>query len=403
MINFLTEKFNIVLEHGTDVPGLADGLKHLDGFISLTEKLGFYFYKKSFTATRSAISGTLDPIQSLGLDKAIEELSFNATSIMTNSKSLCVTSDFNFIVTGTKNISEAAKIIKEIGLEGLLPEIVDRIVNLITDNNEHNTLIDLSKEQLLDKIKCSGIDTIVIKLFVNRMDVVGQLCSSNSTFINACKTNFLKLERHNLFLQQKNIAIHYRLGDTAVFPLPNGKFVAAWGDWRRSINKTSAPEILDSPNEAAYKPIDFTTTINTIEQASDALNSAFQLTLLSDGYERGINRIIEFNEHLQLLDSDIEFITNWAESTKNTFIQKIYDAFESKNVTLKVVWGENSDSFMESVKTIAAADLLFVGVGGFSKAIFNIYNLKDDAIILGPANENNNHWLIDKVRDILTN
>jgi hypothetical protein len=33
----LKSKFNVVFEHSTDVGGLSDGVKHLDGFLSICE------------------------------------------------------------------------------------------------------------------------------------------------------------------------------------------------------------------------------------------------------------------------------------------------------------------------------------------------------------------------------
>src|SRR5690606_27755645 len=158
---------------------------------SLTEKLGFIFYKKSFSASRSAIDGPLDPIQSLGLDKAISELSNEATILLKNSQSLNYSADFNQIVTGAKDVSEAALIIKKVGLEGLVDGITDRLVNLIIGNTSGEQLSEFKKREMLENISAFGTTTIVVKLFVNRMDVVGQLCTSNKRFITTCKNNFL--------------------------------------------------------------------------------------------------------------------------------------------------------------------------------------------------------------------
>lgn len=378
----LTENFDIIFDHVTDIPGLADSVKHVEGFYNICETLKVMFRKEKVVNSRSQVAGGLNPAQITGLEELILAKSKNAESLLSGDSDISVFDlDFNKAVTGCQNAHTGSALIANKSYM----ENIDSLCRGIVEQ-----IFECDIKSSIDNLKSKGVRTLHLRFSVSHVSVIARFIQDDlSSFADALSeiTNrkYPIDEDENIL----RVVVHYRLADTKVFKLQDGRLVSAWGNWRRSeLNgriKPSDPEYLEKLTDAAYEQFDFADFVLFIKSISDIcerLNKSVKLTFLSDGFSKGLERVSEFSQQLELADDDIEHLySSYNEEEKN--MKSTLDNLQlADQVSLEYSIGETRETFEKSIRALIQADILIAGVGGFSRTIFNKFGFKSRKAIL---------------------
>ena len=378
----LTENFYIIFDHVTDIPGLADSVKHIEGFYNICETLKVMFRKEKVVNSRSQVAGGLNPAQITGLEELIVEKSKDAESLLNSSCGISEFDlDFNKAVTGCQNAHTGSASIANKSYMENIDSLCRGIVAQICES-------DITS--FIAYLKSRGVKTLHLRFSVSHVSVISKFIRNDfNSFANSLSeiTNrkYPIDENENIL----RVVVHFRLADTKVFKLQDGRLVSAWGNWRRSeLNgriKPSDPEYLEKLTDAAYEQFDFADFVLFIKGISDIcerLNTSVNLTFLSDGFSKGLERVSEFSQQLELADDDIEHLySSYNEEEKN--MKSTLDNLQlADQVSLEYSIGETRETFEKSIRALIQADVLIAGVGGFSRTIFSKFGFKNRKVIL---------------------
>lgn len=376
----LKNNFYIIFEHDTDVPGLADSLKHLEGFYNLCDMLGVYFLKRRFKTSRSAMVDCDNPSELIGIDRLIEDLSASAWNIITERNHERVSVNFNYLVSGTERAHVGSHKVAKLTVQEK-SEILSKnlCVEILKSYGEANI------DDLVIKLKSRGVEAIRFSFIVHHISIISQLIPKESRlkkyFYKFSKNQFSKGESSGELI----ITAHLRRGDTAVFTLPTGVLVSAWGNWRNPKNVSSDPEVLENLGEAAYIQYGFNDFLELISFSVDEatrLGLSPTVNFLSDGFWRGYQRIENHASNLNLSESDITYVKGWIEAEEARYEKELMRLSNAKNIDVNICIGENRASFVNSLSSIANSDILIAGVGGFSRTIFDKFGFKDKKLLV---------------------
>lgn len=110
------------------------------------------------------------------------------------------------------------------------------------------------------------------------------------------------------------------------------------------------------------------------------------VTVLCDGYERGLDRILQASSDLDIGENAFELMRTWARNEEQRAKTLWNDRFNRTSSTIDILWGESETNFLSSVEKIAGANLLFITSGEFSKIMFDYFNNVDNSQMFGPFN-----------------
>lgn len=393
----LREHFFIIFEHDTDVPGLADSLKHLEGFYNLCDMLGVAFLKRRFKTSRSAMADCDNPAELIGIDRLIEDLSADAKLVLSGKSNKSIPVNFNYLVSGTERAHEGSHKVVKLSIEEKASILSRRICAELLKRYEVSTV-----SELVAVLKPQGIEAIRFAFSVHHISIISQFIPAESRL----KSYFSQFARQQFSgtddADEKHVVItaHLRRGDTAVFSTPSGKLVSAWGNWRNPKSVSSDPEILEDISKAAYVQYDFQDFLVVISAAIDAakkVGKTPKVNFLSDGFGRGFARIQEHADRLQLSSDDLAHIREWVKLEEQMYRHKLVKLSEEKDIDVNMFIGENKSSFVDSVTSIAKSDILVAGVGGFSRTIFDKFGFKERKLLIKDVTPTSSENLIEKI------
>lgn len=378
---------SFVFEHLTDVPGLSDSLKHLEGFYNICKNANVAFLKGKIVNSRSKTQDGANPAELLGIDILLQDLSKRANELL-NLKSLSLDLNFNKLASGNENAHIGSHIINALPVEQKIDILLQNIAIAIREELGVKSNVDL-----ISFLSENDIKVIHIKFNVHHISIISQFIDSSSRdFKNILINNVKNVLDVHCDDNELNIVLHFRQGDTSVFLLPDGRLLSAWGNWRIG-KKTSDPEFIDDMTLAAYKQYSLTDFILALERIinfeKNNRNRKICITFISDGFIRGVERIKMFKSELHLEDSYLRFLEYYTMTEEMRYYRELRSFSARKGVKLDIYIGETSNSFLTAVKSIAKANILVAGVGGFSRTMFDYFAINNDKIVIENIDNDN--------------
>ncbi len=339
--------------------GLADTLYKIDALYGLGEFLGFKYAFSPLQAKRSSDSILND----LGINNGLQ----NSTDVTSNIKRNCKQIELklpNEIIIKSQSIDE----IKDFVFANLKPNNSQDYY--LSINSFHQKKRAMWHLRIL--LRKAGLSKIFLREKINIIDNYNHVISQK---INTKK----KLE-----LSKKiKIFIHIRRGDTYCFKLSDGRLVSSWGHFQKFSNKPNQPNqpiLVDSVQECPYIQIDNQSYLDIIIGLINEFGAEkLDITIASDGYYRGIERILQFSEELQLNQEQITEVRNLTNILEQQFIN------DFRNYANKLLIGESQNQLLETINEIVTSDVILSPIGGFVAAIHEYFSPieKQKLIILG--------------------
>lgn len=164
----------------------------------------------------------------------------------------------------------------------------------------------------------------------------------------------------DFFPQEENkYLIHIRAGDVAILDTPYGK-ISCWG----VKNGSNLPDFVTENTELSYKSIDLNFLNALVRKISDA-NSHAMFVIISDGFNKSIERIKRYKDRLSLDNSAIEKIE---EEYSDDYYEKKINAGR-KNI--EFIIGDSVEKTMLSVKQLQTSAVILHGSGSFVPTILS--------------------------------
>lgn len=383
----LNDRVYLCFTHNTHVPGLSDYIKHIDAFSNLCFDLGVGCLIGGDNNVSRSVVDDVDIVSGVGLNDSINELSRNTVLSLKQKKNIFnVNLDFNKIVSGQENAIlgfESTSIWSyEQRIEFIKNSIVEKIVS------EFNIVYKKSVLSIDDVLQDSDFswDAINFNFNVVGMSLILRFLKPNSVYFNILKD----ISISKIFFLEKNepdilnVTFHLRRGDISIFNLRD-KYIACWGDYRRSIKNPSSPQIIDNIENSIYKYYHIVPYIELLKRIGRSTNKKLNLYFLCDGFERGVERIKFHSDTLNITNEELKDIGNQAEFKKKFYIEEIESLLNDGFESVAVYFGETGDLFFKSLSAIARSHIFLCSAGGFGKTIFQYYNIHKNSIILGPC------------------
>lgn len=385
--NYLKSSFNIIFAHVTNVPGLSDSLKHIEGFHNITEIMDVRFLKNEIKNSRSQMIDCDDPASLIGLDLVLKKLNSEAKDVLKSTKSIEIPVNFNFLVSGTKDAHKGSPIVHKLSIQ----DKIDRL----TDGLEQELKVITNCELMSDVVnyyKSLGYQTIVFKFSVSHISIISHFIGIEQSLIKEELQKYSMREFSSEFLDDFVLTIHFRQGDTAVFRTSDNQLISAWGNWRNPKNKSSNPEFIEDLELAAYKQYkleDFLFLLDFIVLKAKDKGLPLTVNFISDGFSRGVQRIEDFSADLGLSDLEVDNLKKWSINEENMYKELLLKYAERNNINIEIRIGETKDSFLFSVSSIANSNILIAGVGGFSRTMFDYMGFKKYKLLVQDFDKDN--------------
>jgi hypothetical protein len=216
-------------------------------------------------AVRSSTDDFNDPEKVLGLNVIVRDLSSQAKKILDETSTLKLHADFNLWASGVDDNVGAGAMFAEMEHEDRLHLIERNIYKyIILGVKEKLGLGELDDLQVIQKLIGFGTETIRVSFQVSRMVVISKFRTNNEN-LNTLTHLFAEENlREGGASDNLRVVLHFRKGDTSVFPLPNGNFVASWGDWKKSRSNKTYPEIIYNREDSIYPQLRFSDYIDAL-------------------------------------------------------------------------------------------------------------------------------------------
>lgn len=378
--SLIKEHVDVIFEHTTDIPGLSDCLKHLEGFYNICQYSGALFYKNQIRNSRSQMDDCDDPASLIGLDTVISELNYSARKLRNSQKEnnlLYIDVNFNELVSGESNAHVGSHKVNHLSFQEKLKILLENIVVLLLKRCGVENL-----ENLISFLLSNDIKVLTFRFTVHHISIISQFITDNDNFRRMVADNAHKVLNTSDSDDTFNITIHFRQGDTSVFQLPDGRLVSAWGNWKER-DKSSNPEFLDSLSQAAYQQYSLSDFLRVVKDIIDEnKDQKLHINFISDGFSRGIERIIQFNDLLLLSNEELNYIKKWAEQEEKDYMRQLKAFANEHDINIHIAIGENKESFQFSVRSIAESNVLVAGVGGFSRTMFSYLSRKTPKLLI---------------------
>lgn len=406
--DILKKNFVIVFEHYTEVPGLADSLKQIDGFLFASDQCSALFYRKPFKNARSAV-GSLDPGEETGFTAALSNLSADASKALQDGRAFQCSVDFNFAVSGDSDSHRGGAKIKKVEIAELIGNLKTGILQALSIKlNPHAGGADSLGQQLdvsrmVNDLSDRGVSVIHLQFAVRHMPIINYFGGRSERLRDAIKASTKEYPHKSGDGGKRNLTImaHFRRGDISIFPLADGRFLSCWGRPQPSAAMAFSPEIINSPKEAVYTVHDFSPYLDLIRE-STAGYEAVKIVVASDGFSRGLERAAGAAETLGISADEVSEMRNWAKSEEKRFLELLNDFCVGRNYKFDFIFGETEQLFKETVSALANADILLFTSGGFSRTLFKYLNKREGAIMMGPLSSSNRDYVIMKIREYLS-
>lgn len=375
----LRENFNLVFKHNTNVPGLSDSLKHLDGFYNICDKLNVFFHKQKIINTRSEMQDGSDPAELVGVKEVLSEINFYASKKLNGGKSVFYNIDFNKAVSGESDAHIGSHLVSSLGIEEKLKKLTCSLIEEVKLINKDDNLVSIIK-----KLKSENVENIVFAFDVRHISIISHFCSDDSYF----KKRMIKYAEEKFPCDEKKIVVtfHLRKSDTVVYTTSKGELLSAWGNWRNPNKRSSDPEFLEDIKKAAYKQYYFDDFYNLLSEIVAFIKMNYdreiEVNFVSDGFKRGVDRLEEFKDKLGLDKKEIDYLRGVYKKEERLYIKRLNDFKNNNNVIVNVYIGENKNNFLNTISAISRSNILVVGVGGFSKTVFEKMGYKKKKVLL---------------------
>ena len=385
----LKTKFSIIFEHATSVPGFADSVKHVDGFLNICKQLEVNFLRDKFTNSRSQTSDCADPTKPTGYDQTLDELSTTAKNLISLKRFFICTVDLNSALTNNPDGHSGAAQLTGLSTQQKLNVLKESLVRLFVEqyNNEKQVNNTTTKRMILDDILTSSeilFQGILFRFQVHGMPIIGPFATHSEDLTSKLKNGARnRIEKNKA---RKLITIHLRRGDISVFPLRN-KYIACWGNFNNPNNRSALPEIIDDPSKSVYPYYELTPFLDVVKTFTHRNPDEYEIAFLCDGFERGIARIERHQSTNSLSTAEMLEIEMYAALTKTEYIKKVESLKCSNIKKVNIIWGESGENFLKSFAAIASADIFLLSSGGFGKTIFNYFNFIENSVAIGPCTE----------------
>lgn len=381
----LTAKYNIVLDHVTEVNGFADSVRHLDAFYNIATTLNLQWILPVFKNSRSCTSGRL-PYEIAGLSDFLEYNCSAPKTLLNNKNIIHINIDFNRLVSGDRDAHKGSLLINGVSQEELFLNIKRGLLEAIEIAELEHKTKRANIVELLSRLTSKKVVLPVIhfRLFINRLPIITKF-SNVKKLSNALLEFNAKNSPPEDRVSSLNIVIHLRKGDITVFPLPDGGFIASWGDFRKENNRRALPERIERLSDSVYPQYDVEPYLLLIKKVVELSPGKINLSFLCDGFDRGLDRIQDNSESLELRPTELGYIRHWV-SKEEIRIKKLVSDMTGNGVdSVNILWGESEALFEQSFQSIEAADILLFSSGGFAKTIFSYFNKVHDSISIGPC------------------
>lgn len=219
--------------------------------------------------------------------------------------------------------------------------------------------------------KCATIRKL---LDYSLSDTLQAITKQFPTFKSITNNHIINLNPNPANLDNFIIVAHIRRGDTAVIEI-EGKLFSCW---QLQIDSNGKHHIsvaqVDNKHEALYPPVElpeymelFEYCMSVIAKTRPDLNVT--LVIISDGFEKSHQRLMENTERLKLSPSQVDAAINSATLE--------FQEFRKNPAVSELIIGEDENSLKKAIYWIAHADLLITGTGSFASNIKTFFNLKD--------------------------
>lgn len=386
----LTTKYNVVIEHVNEVNGFADSVRHLDAFYNIGTTLNLKWIVPVFRNSRSSNSGTWLPYEITGISDFLEYHCSSSRTLVNGPDVTCINIDFNRLVSGDRDAQIGISLISGFSREELFSIIRRGLIETIETAEKENK-IKTKRMGLFKRLSrfvpltphTKSLPVIHFRVFINRLPIITKF-SDVKKFSNALFEFNTKNSTSEDNSSGLNVVLHLRKGDTTVFPLPDGRFIASWGDFRNENNRRALPEIIEKVSDSVYQHYDIEPYLSLIKKIAAASSEAVELSFLCDGFDRGLRRV---EDHMELAAKEIQHIRNWASAEEERLKKAVSGLINTGINSVDIIWGEGEELFERSFQSIKAADVLLFSTGGFAKSIFNYFNNVPDSIAIGSCTE----------------
>ena len=350
--NFL-QKNNIYFTFVSFNIGLADTLYKIDSLYSLGEYLGFNYAFRQLKAQRTSASIMDD----LGINDALR----NSTQITEDIRNSC--NYFELVLPDTLiRQSSSIQTIKEFIFSEIKPAINrdnrDLFLFLKSFYNRKGALLHL--RQLL---RNAGVSTTFLRDKIKPIKHY-HLARKTRKKVRQKKDNKIK------------ILIHIRRGDTYCFQLSDRTLISAWGPFNVVPNK---PVKVNSLAQCPYYQINNQAYLDIIEGLADQFGaSKLKLMIASDGHDRGIQRIMQFSEDLNLSITQIDEIKTLGKLLDRQ-IKSDFSQYDSEFFI-----GESNYNLLHTIDSIIESDIIISPIAGFASGIHEYFaKINASKIIVG--------------------
>lgn len=366
-------KLPVVFEHYTEVPGLGDSIRHLDGFLAICNRFDALFLRRPFKNARSSI-GDFNVSDAIGLSGILDELSRSASQQVTSGRLLECELDFNAAISGESDGIKGSMLVRDKTIQELYVNLEDAIVSSVCD------AMRAELGTVDDSVGGVPYDAIKVRFAIRGTSLITRFSDGGLL------SPYTKRTAQKIFAVTDDsirVVIHLRRGDITIFPY-QGRFIASWGDFRKPDNRSALPEIIDSPEGSVYQNYSIDPYAELVSRIAGRVDRPVKLTFISDGFSRGVDRVRKYAEHLGLSDGGLLEIEESARAMEDDLLMKLAQMSDSCGVTFESYIGEDGDKFVKSFESIASADVLLYSSGSFSKTTFNFFNYRN-GIALGPC------------------
>lgn len=364
----LIDNLDVVLVSTNDPSGggFADNIRFVDGFFSFSDATGFAFLNLNLDASRSKTSEMDDPFEINFLNRRLSKHCFDLAFDVEHNYSVSV--NLSWLVTGNKKFDKINKSDLNLYTEEWVCSVKQRLYDRIVECN-------------LDHIFGSTETVLYVMLESEKNGIYRTLANKSPRLLSELRDWALSSSaffggRDN---DSFNVVFHYRIGDTTVFPLENGNYISSWGS--KKIPKGRAPVIVESIDDARYQQYSTKNYIDFIELIAVSVKKPVNITVISDGYDRGLKRISEHVSSLGITLDQLEYLNSWSVKNKKNIIKEFKDIASKLPVkSVNFFWGEDRENFYRSFGAIINGDIILGTGGTFSRVVFEYFNYIENSL-----------------------